>query len=212
MKEKYGFVYIWRDNKKGKYYIGCRWGNENDGYICSSSWMKNTYKRRPDTFKRKILATNILCRKQLLLEEYRWLSMIKEKELGKRYYNLHNHHFNHWSSDINTLLTVGEKISKSQIGNKNHTTPHTDESKEKIKQSLKISKKQKEKFTPEVRQKLKEARARRTDEDFQKIKDALKLVPKQKCVYCGTYTDPGNFKQYHDEKCKHKILTSNWIT
>ena len=38
--EKYGFVYIWYDRKHKRYYIGCRWGTENDGYICSSSWMK----------------------------------------------------------------------------------------------------------------------------------------------------------------------------
>ena len=41
------------------FYIGCRWGYENDGYICSSNWMLKTYKRRPQTFKRRILTSNI---------------------------------------------------------------------------------------------------------------------------------------------------------
>ena len=141
MTEKYGFVYIWRDNKKGKYYIGCRWGDINDGYICSSNWMLKTYKRRPNEFKRRILKTNILCRKQLLLEEYCWLSMIKEEELGKKYYNLHNHHFKHWSINEQSRLTIGEKISASPNRSKNISKALTglkrsEETKKKISESL----------------------------------------------------------------------------
>jgi hypothetical protein len=49
-KEKYGFVYIWYDRKHKRYYIGCHWGHENDGYICSSSWMMKAYKRRPQDY------------------------------------------------------------------------------------------------------------------------------------------------------------------
>lgn len=44
MTEKYGFVYIWRDKKHNRYYIGCHWGTTDDGYICSSPWMKQAYK------------------------------------------------------------------------------------------------------------------------------------------------------------------------
>ena len=47
-QEKYGFVYIWRDRKHNRYYVGSHWGHTGDGYICSSSWMKQAYKRRPD--------------------------------------------------------------------------------------------------------------------------------------------------------------------
>lgn len=111
--EKYGFVYIWYDKKHKRFYIGCRWGHENDGYICSSPWMKQGYKRRPEDFKRKILSKIYSNKKDLLEEEYKWLSKIKDDELGKRYYNLHNHHFGHWSSDENSKVSVGEKISLS---------------------------------------------------------------------------------------------------
>ena len=54
--EKYGFVYIWRDRKHKRYYVGSHWGTETDQYICSSSWMKNAYKRRPQDFKRRVVA------------------------------------------------------------------------------------------------------------------------------------------------------------
>lgn len=196
MQEKYGFVYIWFDRKHKRYYLGSHWGFENDGYICSSNWMRDSYKRRPEDFKRRILAIIKTNREDLYEKEFTFLKLIKDEELGKRYYNKNNKY----------ILHNGFKFYCC------HNIPHTEKSKEKIRQSLKTSKKQKEKFTPEVRQKLKEAKVKRTDADFQKIKDALKLVPKQKCVYCGTFTDPGNFKKHHDEKCKHKTLTSNWIT
>jgi hypothetical protein len=113
---KYGFIYLWFDRKNKKYYIGCRWGTETDGYICSSSWMKQAYKHRPLDFKRRILKTKILDKKILLEEEYKFLKLIKKEELGKKYYNIHNHHFAHWSSNDN-VKTIGQKISESH---KNH--------------------------------------------------------------------------------------------
>ena len=117
--KKHGFIYLWYDKKHKRYYIGCRWGHENDGYICSSSWMKQSFKRRPHDFKRKILKTNIPDKKTLLEEEYKWLSLIKDDELGKKYYNLRNHRFNHWASTSNSS-SVGQKIKDSRIKNNSY--------------------------------------------------------------------------------------------
>ena len=111
---KYGFVYLWYDKKHKRYYVGCRWGDENDGYICSSPWMVQGYKHRPLDFKRRILSKIYTNRNDLLEEEYRWLSMIRKDELGKKYYNLHNHHFNHWSSNDNKYLSVKQKVSQTK--------------------------------------------------------------------------------------------------
>lgn len=138
--EKYGFVYIWYDRKHKRYYIGCRWGNENDGYVCSSVWMKQGYKHRPQDFKRKILSRVYTNKKELLEEEFKWLSLIKDDELGKKYYNLHNHHFGHWSTDENSKLSVGEKISLSHKkyenwGHWNVGFKHSEETKEKLKEA-----------------------------------------------------------------------------
>lgn len=83
----YGFVYIWYDRKHKRYYIGSHKGSFEDGYICSSSWMKRAYKRRPYDFKRKILKV-IKSKSDLLNEEQKWLDLIKNQELGKKYYNL----------------------------------------------------------------------------------------------------------------------------
>lgn len=127
---KYGFVYLWCDKKHKRYYIGCRWGDENDGYICSSPWMLQGYSHRPEDFKRRVLAKIYTNRRDLLEEEYRWLSMIKSEELGKKYYNLHNHHFNHWSSDDRKYLTVREKVSNTK--KKYWSSPESDSMREHL--------------------------------------------------------------------------------
>ena len=110
--EKEGFVYIWFDRKHKRYYIGCHWGTLDDGYICSSLWMKQGYKHRPQDFKRRILKRNIE-KHELHAEEYNWLKLIKEKNLGEKYYNLHNHHFGHWSAIESNNLSVREKLSEA---------------------------------------------------------------------------------------------------
>ena len=110
--EKYGFVYIWFDRKHKRYYIGAHWGSENDGYICSSSWMMKAYKRRPEDFKRRILEKVYSNRKNTFIAEEKYLDAIKPEEFGKRYYNLRNIK-GHWSTDENKRLSINEKISLS---------------------------------------------------------------------------------------------------
>jgi hypothetical protein len=107
--EKYGFVYIWYDRKNKRFYIGCRWGNTGDGYICSSPWMRKSYSRRPQDFRRRILATGIKSKQETLEEEYKWMQLISDDELGKKYYNLQKHHFGHWSVNEQKSKSVVEK-------------------------------------------------------------------------------------------------------
>lgn len=138
--EKYGFVYIWYDKKHKRFYIGSHWGLENDGYICSSRWMRNSFKRRPNDFKRKLLQSNIYDRKELLINEHKWLSLIKEEELGKKYYNLTNHLNGHWTADGIKLLTIGEKISIANKGDPKRSEWMrnrivSDETKQKLRQA-----------------------------------------------------------------------------
>jgi hypothetical protein len=110
--KKYGFVYLWFDKKRKMYYVGCHWGTENDGYICSSDRMRDAYRRRPDDFKRRII--EMINDKSLLYDvEYKWLSLISEEDLGKKYYNLRKHKWGHWTTDLNSSLTIREKISKN---------------------------------------------------------------------------------------------------
>ena len=110
----YGFVYIWRDKKHNRFYIGSHWGTIDDGYVCSSTWMKRSYLRRPGDFKRKIISMVYTSKYDLLTEEHKWLSCIKNEEMGTRYYNLTNHLNGHWMTDSNKSLSVKQKISNAK--------------------------------------------------------------------------------------------------
>jgi len=138
--EKYGFIYIWRDKKHNRYYIGSHWGTEDDGYICSSRWMRKSYKRRPTDFRRKILSRIGTSRIDLLQEEYKWLSMITDDLLGKKYYNLTKHMNGHWTTDPDKVKIIGKKISEANIGkskNKGRIIPL--ETRQKISKTCSLS-------------------------------------------------------------------------
>jgi hypothetical protein len=111
--KKYGFIYIWYDRKHKRYYIGMHWGREDDGYICSSPWMLKSFTHRPRDFKRRILERIYTNRKDLYERELYWLNMIKDEELGKKYYNLNKFVQEQWWLDEEKSLSVKEKISKT---------------------------------------------------------------------------------------------------
>ena len=145
--EKYGFVYIWYDRKHKRYYIGCHWGSIDDGYVCSSSWMMKAYKKRPNDIKRRILISNILTKKDMYLEEGRWLSFIDKSEIkpindNPRYYNLKITIDNLWHQYDDKVKTIGEKISKAKMGKS--TGPRSDETKRKISEATKGKKRSEE--------------------------------------------------------------------
>lgn len=120
--ETYGFVYIWYDRKHKRYYVGCHWGSVDDGYICSSSWMKSAYKRRPEDFKRRILTKVFTNKKDLLEEEYKWLCLTKKEELGDRYYNMYNHEFSHWTTREDSL-SIKKRMSKNHRSKRGYPPP-----------------------------------------------------------------------------------------
>ena len=112
-----GFIYIWRDRKFNRYYIGSHWGPEDDGYICSSNSMRDAYRRRPKDFKRRILSIINTNRDYLLAEEQRWLDMIKIYEFGYKYYNINAKAATYlWWMNEETKRLVTEKISTSKKG------------------------------------------------------------------------------------------------
>lgn len=112
----HGIIYLWRDRKHNRYYIGCHWGTDDDGYICSSKWMKQAYKKRPEDFKRRIIKRVYSDRTEMLEEEHRYLSMIREEEIGRgknsKYYNLSRKQFGHWSTDEKKAIELKKSISE----------------------------------------------------------------------------------------------------
>lgn len=152
--EKYGFVYIWFDKKHRRFYIGSHWGSVDDGYVCSSSWMKQAYKRRPQDFRRRILKRDVP-RADILNEEQRWLSMIPKHQLGIKYYNINANCLYHWHNDPDKRLTIGQKISKANKGRVSPSKgiPCSDERKQKLSELWKGRSKQYER-SEETRSKI----------------------------------------------------------
>lgn len=51
------FVYCWTNHRTNKLYIGSHKGSTDDGYVCSSKYMMEEYRKNPDVFTRTIIAT-----------------------------------------------------------------------------------------------------------------------------------------------------------
>jgi hypothetical protein len=136
--EKYGFVYLWRDKKYNRYYVGSHWGTEEDGYICSSNWMRNSYNRRPSDFKRKIIYKIYSDRKILLEKEHYYLSLIKQEELGVKYYN-HTSYVAIPNGNGFHSEETKEKIRKNRLKQKCPRTgkKHSEETKKKFSETRK---------------------------------------------------------------------------
>jgi hypothetical protein len=110
-----GFVYRWHDRKHNRYYFGSHWGSPDDGYVCSSKWMKDAHKKRPDDFAREIVAVVDTSRKDLLRLEQYWLDRIHKSQFGKAVYNL-NGRVQVWHADDQKRKTTAEKISAGNLG------------------------------------------------------------------------------------------------
>jgi len=219
--EKYGFVYIWRDRKHNRYYVGSHWGSKDDGYICSSDWMKKAFKRRPQDFKRRILEHVEDNRGDLLATEYKWLKLIKDSELGKKYYNLTNHLNGHWTTDKEKQLTVKEKLSAAQKRNfedpeyrarfmetRKNLPPQTDETRNKRRLSMlgkNVGKPKTEKYY--AAQVKRRGIAVHTQEHLLHLKETstFKMLNKTRvtCRICGTEGNVGNIARYHNDRCKY---------
>lgn len=113
---KYGFVYIWYDRKHKKYYIGRHWGTVDDGYICSSTNMRNNFNNRPTDFKRRIIAYVYTCVDDLVIEEQRWLNYISNTELNSKYYNKTKSATTPSTHGYSHSQETREKISRSNKG------------------------------------------------------------------------------------------------
>ena len=223
--EKYGFVYIWFDRKHKRYYVGCHWGTIDDGYICSSPWMRQAYKHRPKDFKRKILKSNIDNRAAMFLEEQRYFDMIKPEEIKIRYYNLNIKNNKHWSIDEQKTKSLKQKISDT--AKRNAQDPVYRE-----KYLAGLAKRDNGSSRPEVREKRRKSmigknvgkdnskaitmaaaanRGRKlSTEHVAKLKETTTFktlnTMKIKCNHCNFIGNKGNVEKYHNDKCKQKIV------
>ena len=177
--EKYGFVYLWYDTKYKRYYVGCRWGSIDDGYVCSSDWMKKSYDNRPSDFRRRVLRSNITTRQETYEEEQKWLNMIKESEIkpntqSPRYYNMNIVNNKVWHTYDENVKSIGQKISAAKKGKKNG--PMTEERKRAISEAKKKAFAERGGMSEEHKQKLRAAKlgTQRSEEAKQKTSETMK--------------------------------------
>jgi hypothetical protein len=223
--EKYGFVYIWFDRKRKMFYVGSHWGHEDDGYVCSSHRMRKAYRRRPEDFKRKIIKVVNTNRSDLLDEEYKFLCLMPDDDLGKKYYNLTNHKNGHWVSYPEKIKTIRQKIS-----HKTKEAMWRPDVREKYLDSL--STRDNRSSDPEVRRKRSESMMGKNTEEWkwkenlkkahdslrgknlseehkQKVRDAgvFKSLNATKiaCIHCGKQGNVGSINRWHNTNCKLKV-------
>lgn len=85
---KSGFVYLWYDKKRKKFYLGSHLGLPTDGYTGSNRRFKSAHRSRPESFKRRILEHfDSISSKELREKEQNWLNLIHPSELTVKYYN-----------------------------------------------------------------------------------------------------------------------------
>lgn len=197
----YGFVYLWYDRKHKRYYIGSHWGTEYDGYVCSSTWMMQAYKIRANDFKRRILQRVYTNRQDLLQAEFNWISLIKEEEIKKRYYNLNIKATGHWSAYPENVKTIKEKIS--------HRTKEAivkPENRELYLEGLK--KRNTRSSDPEVRTKRSESMKKTMAEKFPEENRWKKLSPEDRKEYYSNKAKTNWAKEGFKESVSRKISES----
>lgn len=100
-------------------------------------------------------------------------------------------------------------MSENNIGEKNpfYNKHHTEEAKRKITKAG-IGRSKGKNRSEETKKKISNALIGRklSDETKKKRSENMKPVTKNLCVHCNRLLDPGNFKQYHGEKCKFNLL------
>jgi hypothetical protein len=86
----FGYVYMWCDTKRNKFYIGSHKGSIFDKYKSGSKWLNDTIKKRPDTMKMRVLEYYFgNDREDLYKIEDKWLKFY-DVENNDNYYNFKN--------------------------------------------------------------------------------------------------------------------------
>lgn len=87
MSEYESFLYCWTDVKSGKIYVGKHKGSIDDGYVSSSKYLMEEYRKRPSDFSRQIIAfgndDDIVCLETTILKT-------EDAARSEYFYNMHN--------------------------------------------------------------------------------------------------------------------------
>lgn len=96
------FVYCWTDHLTNKLYVGSHKGSPEDGYVCSSKWMMEEYRIRPQDFTRQIIAEGTLDDIRVLETK---ILQAENAAVNENYYNKHMNngfYFAGWTTETIT--------------------------------------------------------------------------------------------------------------
>lgn len=100
------FVYCWTDHKNNMLYVGSHKGTPGDGYVCSSKYMLEQYKIRPQDFTRQIVAEGSFV-------DIRKLESAILKSVNAR---INESFYNQSNNDANFTLKFHTEKTKKTIG------------------------------------------------------------------------------------------------
>lgn len=103
--------------------------------------------------------------------------MIKSSELKKKYYNVHNHEFNHWAAEADLSKTTKERISENT-----KKAMQDPEVRKRYEEGLKKRKQSKGPRDPEIGRRISETKLRKAAEK----RVALGLPPKEPTTKMGS--------------------------
>ena len=179
------YLYRWTELSTNKWYVGSRYAkgcHPEDGYICSSKYVKPLIIAKPDDWTREVLV--IADRKYIRELEVNYLKLLNAVK-DKQSYNKHY--------GGATFMNDGE--------------PYSDETKRKISESLKGSKHPF--FGKTCTDERREAIIKGTT-GVKKTTTEKMRKPKRKdqCPHCGIWASGGNLAKWHLDKCKENHVLS----
>jgi hypothetical protein len=221
------FVYKWTEKSTGKWYIGSRTKKKchpNDGYICSSKYVKPLIIANPINWSREILATGNNAKEILLLEADLLRSLDAKNEPMS--YNMHNGDGKFTTAGMPGLSgenhpMYGKSLSEEHKqklrdsmpdmtgeNNPNYGKSPTGKTRQKISESLTGRT-----FSEKTLQKMSASQSgekhymygkSHSEESNQKRSLALKgkTKPKVTCPHCGILSGAPVAARWHFDRCK----------
>ena len=223
------FLYCWTDHATNQLYIGWHKGSVDDGYICSSKYMKEQYNQRPDDFTREIIAFGTT--KDITNLETLLLRSVDAKN-DDQFYNRHNGDGFYRYGKLTEETKQKLRVPKSDSAKKSMSLNHADVSGKNnpmYGRSIIAEKNLKwytdgtnEIYVPEGQQRDGWYRGRKTkgiklpkrsQEHCKRLSESktgksIKLkgyrYEKVTCPHCGTVGGGGNMTRLHFDNCKDK--------
>jgi hypothetical protein len=105
------FIYCWTDTNRNMLYVGTHKGTPDDGYVCSGKLMLEEYNKRPQDFKREVMAFGSY--NDMINFETKILKATNAAE-DKSFYNQHNGDGNFFNKGHTEATRAKLKIARNK--------------------------------------------------------------------------------------------------